>query len=56
MWCMGLEGYELGKDNILRRTCNLPDGSVVKEICIPSSLHHIVCEELHEKMGHFGVG
>ncbi|MEW8544530.1 MAG: DDE-type integrase/transposase/recombinase, partial [Candidatus Thiodiazotropha sp.] len=54
-WLRDWDRFQVGSDGVLRRSCNVSDGKTVLQICLPPELHHIVYEELHQKMGHLGA-
>ena len=53
-WLRDWDRFQVGNDGILKRSCTGPDGKTVMQICMPPELHHVVYEELHQKMGHLG--
>ena len=51
-WLSNLDRLQAGSDEVLRRSCKIPDGQKAMQVCLPPGLHHLVYEELHQKVGH----
>ena len=54
-WFRDWERLILDQHGVLKRNCVTIGGNKVKQICLPTKLHKMVFEELHEKMGHLGA-
>ena len=53
-WLRDWDRLQAGGGEVLRRSCKMSDGQKVMQVCLPPDLHHLVYEELHQKMGHLG--
>lgn len=44
-WLRDWGRLQVGSDGVLRRSCKMPDGQKILQVCVPPELHHLVYEE-----------
>ena len=54
-WLRDWDRLQVGSDGVLRRSRKMPNGQNILQVCLPPKLHHLVYEELHQKLGHLGA-